>query len=107
MGLLFVNAEIVQSVHSVSQLNAIGFAIGVRVATRLAAARFPITAERSAMKYVCKELWAFLFRKPANRLQTDRRGNYIIQDTNFRWLEQFSPTPASSNLEAEIREAAL
>merc|ERR1712039_5185 len=72
-------------------------AAGVQLATRLAASRFPITAERTAMKYVCKELWQFLFRKAANRLQTDRRGNYIIHDAHFRWLERFSPPPASGD----------
>merc|ERR550525_2253525 len=60
------------------------------------------------MKYVCKDLWAFLFRKPASRLQTDRRGNYIIQDACFRWLEQSTPYPTGpSDRDAELHEAAL
>merc|ERR1712032_388315 len=57
------------------------------------------------MKYVCKELWTFLFRKPANRLQTDRRGNYIIHDTAFRWLEHFSPPPASASVDCERKSS--
>ncbi|CAE8735914.1 unnamed protein product [Polarella glacialis] len=80
------------------RLGAIGFTTGIRLATRMTAVKLPITNERNLMKYVCKELWTYLFRKPANRLQTDRLGRYIIQDWSFRWLEQFQPPAASGGV---------
>mmetsp|Transcript_80649 Transcript_80649/g.250304 ORF Transcript_80649/g.250304 Transcript_80649/m.250304 type:complete len:189 (+) Transcript_80649:95-661(+) len=112
--LLFLNAEMAQSFRSrlgleaaQVELNFIGFTTGMRLATRLTESRFPIMAERSAMRYVCKEVWAFLFRKPADRLQTDRRGYYIIQDARFRWLEQLSPPPDGGRRGAGAHDAQL
>jgi len=29
------------------------------------------------MKYVCKELWTYLFHQPASRLQADKRGGSL------------------------------
>ena len=33
--------------------------------------------ERMIMKYVCKELWTYLFHQPASRLQADKRGGSL------------------------------
>uniref|UniRef100_A0A7S1SEB8 Trafficking protein particle complex subunit n=1 Tax=Alexandrium catenella TaxID=2925 RepID=A0A7S1SEB8_ALECA len=116
--LLLLNAEMAQSLRrsvgfeaALVQLNMVGFTTGMRLATRLTASRFPILAERIAMKYLCKEVWAFLFRKSVDRLQTDRRGNYHIHDARFRWLEQLSPPPDGGRRsagagDAELHEAA-
>eukprot|EP00747_Dinoflagellata_sp_TGD_P166330 gnl/TRDRNA2_/TRDRNA2_188961_c0_seq1.p1 gnl/TRDRNA2_/TRDRNA2_188961_c0~~gnl/TRDRNA2_/TRDRNA2_188961_c0_seq1.p1 ORF type:complete len:193 (-),score=39.01 gnl/TRDRNA2_/TRDRNA2_188961_c0_seq1:39-617(-) len=91
-----------------AQLEAIGFSTGMRLVTRLTATRFPITAEQGALKFVCKELWGYLFRKDASRLQADRRGNYIIQDTAFRWLQQFVPPEGGRPADEEaLREVCL
>mmetsp|Transcript_36816 Transcript_36816/g.83305 ORF Transcript_36816/g.83305 Transcript_36816/m.83305 type:complete len:185 (-) Transcript_36816:168-722(-) len=112
--LLFLNAEMAQSLldrlgreAAMRQLNAVGYSTGMRLATRLSASRFPIVAERHVMKYLCKELWPPLFRKPADKLQTDRHGYYIIQDTSFRWLEQLSPPASSGGGDTGARDAGL
>lgn len=111
--MLLFGAEMARSLReslgleaAIRQLETVGFTTGTRLVTRLMGTRFPIIAERNAMKFVCKELWVSLFRKPANRLQTDRRGNYIIQDTCFRWLEHFSPPP-DGQANTELHETAL
>eukprot|EP00931_Biecheleriopsis_adriatica_P080585 TRINITY_DN53939_c0_g1_i1.p1 TRINITY_DN53939_c0_g1~~TRINITY_DN53939_c0_g1_i1.p1 ORF type:complete len:243 (+),score=47.12 TRINITY_DN53939_c0_g1_i1:58-729(+) len=114
---LLLQAEMASSLRerlglevAMAKLQATGFTTGVRLMTRLTAARFPITTERTAMKYVCKDLWTYLFKKPANRLQTDRHGSYIIQDWSFRWLEHFQPASgtaaANSKHVAELQETA-
>jgi len=128
---LFLYAEMAQSMRdsmgvevATTELQGVGSGVGGRLVTRLTAARGPVATERNAMKFVCKELWAHLFRKPASRLQTDRRGNYIIHDNSFRWLSHFSALPPATDLaganagaaaaaairsgaEAELQEAVM
>lgn len=111
---LFLNAEIAQSLQerfglekATAQLNAMGYATGLRLATRLMVNRLPLPAERTVMKYVAKDLWTLLFRKSASRLQTDRMGIYIIQDHSFRWLEQFSCAEEPQAELQRVQELAL
>mmetsp|Transcript_114821 Transcript_114821/g.245121 ORF Transcript_114821/g.245121 Transcript_114821/m.245121 type:complete len:185 (+) Transcript_114821:80-634(+) len=111
--ILFLAVEMASSMRerlgpevAMAQLDAVGFSTGTRLATRLAASRFPITTQRNVMKWVFKEFWTLLFRKAATRVQTDRRNNYIVQDSCFRWLEQFAPPPGGGP-DAELRELAL
>ncbi|CAL1167381.1 unnamed protein product [Cladocopium goreaui] len=86
------------------KLRRLGFTTGVRLITRLAGSRFPMTNERMIMKYVCKELWTYLFHQPASRLQADKHGGYIIIDHSFRWLEGFA---GSSSEVSETQQLAL
>ncbi|CAE7636727.1 TRAPPC6B [Symbiodinium microadriaticum] len=79
-----------------AKLRSTGFATGLRLITRLTASKIPITTERMVMKFVCKDLWTCLFKKPASRLQVDKQGRYLIQDTGFRWFESFPILPAES-----------
>lgn len=111
---LFLNAEIAQSLQerfglekATAQLNAMGYATGLRLATRLVVNRLPLPAERTVMKYVAKDLWTLLFRKSASRLQTDRMGIYIIQDHSFRWLEHFSCAEEPQAELQRVQELAL
>eukprot|EP00929_Paragymnodinium_shiwhaense_P066694 TRINITY_DN33485_c0_g1_i1.p1 TRINITY_DN33485_c0_g1~~TRINITY_DN33485_c0_g1_i1.p1 ORF type:complete len:206 (+),score=21.34 TRINITY_DN33485_c0_g1_i1:131-748(+) len=113
-GLLLLHGEMVQSLQSrlgteaaMGQLDGMGMTTGLRLVTRLSAGRFPVVSERNVMKFICKELWPQVFRKAASRLQTDRRGNYIIQDTSFRWLEQFPAMEGDDARNAQLHEAAM
>jgi len=110
--MLFLGAEMASRFRddfgvetAMARLNAIGLAMGARLVTRVTAGRFPLTPERNALKYVGKDLWSTVFQKPASRLQIDRRGNYIIEDSSFRWLEQF--TPPENSADPALHEAAL
>eukprot|EP00928_Gymnodinium_smaydae_P016284 TRINITY_DN16085_c0_g1_i2.p2 TRINITY_DN16085_c0_g1~~TRINITY_DN16085_c0_g1_i2.p2 ORF type:complete len:206 (-),score=49.74 TRINITY_DN16085_c0_g1_i2:81-698(-) len=112
--LLLLHAEIARNFRrrlgaeaATAALQDLGFASGRRLVAQLASTRFPLVAERNVMKFVCKELWVHFFRKPASRLQTDQKGNYIIHDAAFRWLEHFSPSDGSSaQLDEELQQAA-
>mmetsp|Transcript_3114 Transcript_3114/g.5485 ORF Transcript_3114/g.5485 Transcript_3114/m.5485 type:complete len:221 (-) Transcript_3114:30-692(-) len=103
---LLLQAEIVAMLRERSpeqaetKLRSVGFATGLRLVTRLTAVRFPITTERAVMKFICKDLWPYLFAKPASRLQVDKQGRYIIHDNAFRWLENF-PVPAAETSSRE------
>lgn len=75
-----------------------GFRVGSRVAERLTLKCFRMPEQRECVKFVCKDLWHFLFQKQADRLQTNRRGGYVIHDTSLPWLRRVHPfaAPVSS-----------
>mmetsp|Transcript_38820 Transcript_38820/g.91301 ORF Transcript_38820/g.91301 Transcript_38820/m.91301 type:complete len:178 (-) Transcript_38820:23-556(-) len=91
---------------ALEELELMGFATGSRLVTKLTEGRCPIPAEKEAVRFICKEVWQAMFRKQATRLQTDRRGSYIIQDSAFRWLEQLAPPPSGGH-DTELHETAL
>lgn len=52
-----------------------------------------ITEPLDALKWLCRELWVELFRKAVDRLQTNNRGVFVLQDTTFRWTKYISGEP--------------
>ena len=50
-----------------------------------------------AVKWLCREFWVDLFRKPVDRLQTNNRGVFVLQDDSFRWTRFVSAGPAEDN----------
>mmetsp|Transcript_120370 Transcript_120370/g.236588 ORF Transcript_120370/g.236588 Transcript_120370/m.236588 type:complete len:175 (-) Transcript_120370:77-601(-) len=106
----FLQAEMARSLRdrcgldaATAKLDAIGFSAGVNLATRQSALRFPCISLLDAMKYLCKDMWPVMFRKPVDRLQVDKAGNYVIQDKSFRWLEPFT----GAGRDDEVMEAAI
>ncbi|CAE7549884.1 Trappc6b [Symbiodinium natans] len=114
---LLLHSEMVASLReqgseqAEAKLRSTGFATGLRLITRLTASKIPITTERMVMKFVCKELWTYLFNKPASRLQVDKQGRYLIQDHAFRWLQSFpvlsADAPRSVNSTASQEASVL
>eukprot|EP00899_Mesostigma_viride_P021306 jgi/Mesvir1/29177/Mv20966-RA.1 len=46
------------------------------------------------IKFLCKEVWAELFKKQVDNLRTDNHGRYVLQDNTFRWLGHVSMNSA-------------
>ncbi|KAH0480250.1 MAG: hypothetical protein KVP17_001026 [Porospora cf. gigantea B] len=68
----------------------LGFMLGCKALERLLAVQPTLELahpleERDIIKFVCKELWEWLFGKQADRLQTNKKGGYVIVDQTFRW----------------------
>ncbi|OEH75445.1 transport protein particle component bet3 domain-containing protein [Cyclospora cayetanensis] len=72
-----------------------GFRVGSRVAERLTLKCCRMPEQRECVKFVCKDLWHFLFQKQADRLQTNRRGGYVVHDASLPWLRRVHPLAAS------------
>lgn len=68
------------------RLLSIGLALGKRMATKLTQPLAPFGDGKDAVKFICKDLWLFLFRQQASRLQANKRGVFIIHDTSFPLL---------------------
>lgn len=54
------------------------------------------------IKFVCKDFWIAIFKKQIDKLQTNHRGVFVVQDFSFRWLAGISAAT-----EQETREMAL
>ena len=58
------------------------------------------------VKYVCRELWAELHQKPVDKLQTNNKGVFVLQDLNYRWTRYLSPPaggPPSAGAEQALK----
>lgn len=79
-------------------LQSCGFRVGARVAERLTLKCSRMPEQRECVKFVCKDLWHFLFQKQADRLQTNRRGGYVIHDSALPWLRRLgTPTETAAS----------
>ncbi|MCO5548617.1 hypothetical protein L7F22_002077 [Adiantum nelumboides] len=43
-----------------------------------------------AIKFICKDFWAEIFKKQVDNLKTNHRGVFVLQDNRFRWLTHIS-----------------
>ena len=72
------------------KLEALGFDVGYRYIERCTKDRARVNSTLDSIKYLCKDFWLQLFRKQIDKLQTNHKGVYVLQDFNFRWLRYFS-----------------
>jgi len=74
------------------KLERVNFNVGRRYAERLCRERTERMSLESIdiVKFVCRELWTELFRKPVDKLQTNNKGTYVLQDYSFRPLRYLS-----------------
>eukprot|EP01066_Platyproteum_vivax_P006214 Platyproteum_vivax@DN2019_c0_g1_i1.p1 len=79
------------------KLEEMGFEVGARLAERLSIGRLPMADDKDCVKFVCKEIWIAVFQKQVDRLQTNRRGGFVIHDLKFRWLTYYSPNVDKEN----------
>ena len=77
-------------------LEAIGVAVGFKLAERAAAARPAFVDALDAIKFVCKEFWTDAFRKQVDNLRTNHRGVYVLMDNRVRWLARLAPPKAGA-----------
>lgn len=49
------------------------------------------------VKFLCKDLWAAVFRKQIDNLKTNHRGVYVLTDNSFRWLSPLTPVTVPLN----------
>ncbi|KAI1321337.1 Trafficking protein particle complex subunit 33 [Mortierella claussenii] len=77
------------------KLEMIGFRVGERLIEKISKDRMRFTDNLDVVKFVCKEVWMFLFKKQIDNLKTNHRGVYVLQDNNFRWFTRMAHEQAS------------
>eukprot|EP00457_Paulinella_chromatophora_P011024 gb/GEZN01011147.1/.p1 GENE.gb/GEZN01011147.1/~~gb/GEZN01011147.1/.p1 ORF type:complete len:187 (-),score=35.69 gb/GEZN01011147.1/:525-1085(-) len=80
-----------KKVHS--KLQNLGFDVGHRLAERYTKDLQRFTGQLNIIKFICKEFWQAVFRKPVDKLQTNYRGIYVLHDNKFSWISKISGTP--------------
>ena len=40
------------------------------------------------IKYICKEIWTYVFGKPIDKLQTNHKGTFYLTDLNFKFFSR-------------------
>eukprot|EP00919_Chromeraceae_sp_WS-2016_P024606 GHVR01058152.1.p1 GENE.GHVR01058152.1~~GHVR01058152.1.p1 ORF type:complete len:182 (+),score=29.02 GHVR01058152.1:127-672(+) len=68
----------------------IGYPLGRQIVERLTVHRPRLSDVKNCLKFVCKDLWMYVLGKNADRLQTNRKGGFVIQETSLAWLQYFS-----------------
>lgn len=78
-----------------NKLESAGFAVGRRYAERLALARERPIEVLDVVKFVCREFWQELHLKAVDKLQTNNKGVFVLQDFSYRWLRYVSAKAGS------------
>ncbi|KAG0026922.1 Trafficking protein particle complex subunit 33 [Podila clonocystis] len=78
------------------KLEMIGFHVGERLIEKISKDRMRFTDNLEVVKFVCKEVWMFLFKKQIDNLKTNHRGVYVLQDNNFRWFARMAHDQSSA-----------
>ncbi|KAF9422419.1 Trafficking protein particle complex subunit 33 [Entomortierella beljakovae] len=79
------------------KLEMIGFRVGERLIERISKDRLRFTDNLDVVKFVCKEVWMFLFKKQIDNLKTNHRGVYVLQDNQFRWFTRMAHDQSSAD----------
>ena len=67
-----------------------GYEVGYRLIELWSLNHERFSSSLDCVKFLCKEIWIKIFNKQMDKLQTNHRGVYVLQDFSFRWLHQFS-----------------
>eukprot|EP00744_Colponema_vietnamica_P017970 GILI01025321.1.p1 GENE.GILI01025321.1~~GILI01025321.1.p1 ORF type:complete len:180 (-),score=11.45 GILI01025321.1:67-570(-) len=97
-----INYLLAQGEDGVRKLDNIGYQMGIRLAERLTRDRPRFADNLEIIKFICKDLWSYLFRKQVDKLQTNHRGVFVLADSNFPWIGSFSSSASSDS----VKEAA-
>ena len=69
-----------------------GMSVGERVVGFIVKEHTWMKDNNSLMRFVCKELWMYLFGRYIGRLQSNNRGVYIMFDYKFHWFQGLDMT---------------
>ena len=85
--------------HSTSQMQlasrkieAIGFQVGTRLVERYTRDRPRFSDTLDIIKFICKDFWMEVYRKTIDKLQTNNRGVYMLQDNSHPAIVRCSPS---------------
>ncbi|KAH9103715.1 hypothetical protein LEN26_006969 [Aphanomyces euteiches] len=86
-----------------AKLEAFGYDVGFRFVERFSRDRARMIEPLDVIKFLCKDFWIHIFKKQIDKLQTNHRGVFVLQDFNFRWIQALScETDAASKQKALV-----
>ena len=54
------------------------------------------------VKFVCRDVWMELHQKQVDKLQTNNKGVFVLQDLSYRWTRYLSPPSGSASTGPEL-----
>lgn len=78
--------------HASRKIEAIGFQVGLRLVERYTKDKPRFTDTLEIIKFICKDFWMEVYRKQIDKLQTNNRGVYMLQDNAHPVLARCSPS---------------
>ena len=84
--------------HARATLAAVGYQVGQQLGEVYSREKARFVEQLDCIKFVCKDLWYKLFKKPVDNLKTNHRGVFVLLDNNFRWTSRLtaSSSPTST-----------
>ncbi|XP_028651238.1 trafficking protein particle complex subunit 6B, like [Erpetoichthys calabaricus] len=76
--------------NAISTLENMGFRVGQGLIERFTKDTPSFKDDLDVMKFLCKDFWVNVFRKQIDNLRTNHQGTYVLQDSKFSLLTQFS-----------------
>lgn len=64
-----------------------GMSVGERITSFIVKEHVWVKENNSFMRFICKELWMYLFGRYIGRLQANTKGVYIMYDYKFHWFQ--------------------
>eukprot|EP01089_Gocevia_fonbrunei_P021482 TRINITY_DN8368_c0_g1_i3.p1 TRINITY_DN8368_c0_g1~~TRINITY_DN8368_c0_g1_i3.p1 ORF type:complete len:198 (-),score=35.17 TRINITY_DN8368_c0_g1_i3:2-595(-) len=74
----------------IDKLNTLGFQVGQRLAERYTKDQPRFKRHLEMIKFICKDFWMEIYKKPIDNLKTNHQGVYRFTDKDFRWLKNFT-----------------
>lgn len=68
-------------------LKEMGQSVGERIINFIVKEHVWTKENNSLMRFICKELWMYLFGRYIGRLQANNKGVYIMYDYKFHWFQ--------------------
>ena len=85
------------------KLDAMGYNVGYRLIAQCTKDKPRMLSSLDVIKFLCKEFWMIIFRKQMDKLQTNHKGVFVLQDMNFLWIK----TCSTSDKQDTINQCTL
>jgi len=83
--LSFEMIQLCDDQDDLGKLEMLGYDIGHRFVERFTRHHTKFTSTLEVVKFLCKDLWAAMFGKQVDKLQTNHKGVFVLHDNSFTW----------------------
>jgi hypothetical protein len=85
----------------------LGVDAGKRIASRLTFDVAHLSDAKDVMKFLCKEFWSYVYGQQASRLQANKKGVFVVYDSNFPPIQTLARSCISGTKAASVLSHSL
>ena len=87
------------------RLETMGYDVGFRLIDRLAEKqKFLGFEDLDCVKFICREFWETLFGKKIDKLQTNRKGVFVLLDLQFKLIDKYTQGVDLQNIDEGTKQ---